>query len=366
MKNARNRRGSALIFVLGLILAISAISVVLIEYAQIELKPRATSMNQQVLRQEAYAALTASIAVIEEYNAIDKGIFSDLQGWDKPLEDGRVKLPQGSSIEVNVSDESAKISLRSLDRNALAKILEYLGISQRDSETCADCIIDWCDEDTVESISGAEKDSYTDDEPMPPNRPMESFNELRYIQNICDFMFDENGEPTELYKRFTNIITLENTPECNLNCASDDTLGALLAIEDKDYDPNLRRAIRGEIGIVENNIRWVKSNAEILARGASDIPTRNVTYQAKMLKIQIRVKRGIAEYNLDAFYGLPDLMASTNTESSQATRTKADSGAAKNSDKAGLQNAAIKTSNTPAKEIGTFKVLKIFEHGAKM
>ncbi len=366
MKNPKTRKASVLIFVLGLVFAASAISLVLVEYAASDLKLRASIIRQQILRQEAYSALNASIAVIEEYNSIDGGIYSDLQGWDKPLSDGRVKLPENSHAEVKVSDESAKISLRGLDSASLAKIIEYLGLPERDAETCADCIIDWCDEDEVASLNGAEKDDYGTEEALPPNRPMESFCELGMIKNVRDLFFDEAGRPNEIYGRFAKIITLENTTECNLNCASEDTLAALLAIEDKDYDPNLYKAVRGMIGSIEDGILWVKSPAEISARGASDVPAVGTDCKVQLLKIEIVVKRGIGEYRLDAFYGLPDLMQNTaDNGGAAAARSKTDSNASKNADRAGLQNAAVKASRSSSKELGTFRILKIFERGSK-
>ena len=366
MKNRKTRRASALIFVLGLVFAASAISLALVEYATADLKPRTSILRQQILRQEAYSALSAAIAVIEEYNSIDGGIYSDLQGWDKPLSDGRVKLPEASHADVKVTDESAKISLRGLDSASLAKIIEYLGLSERDAETCADCIIDWCDEDEVASLNGAEKDDYNTGEALPPNRPMESFSELKLIKNVRDLFFDENGNANDVYKRFVQIITLENTTECNLNCASEETLAALLAIEEKDYDPNLYKAIRGQIGSIDDGIVWVKSLAEISARGAADVPSNGTGCQVQLLKIEIVVKRGVGEYRLDAFYGLPDLMQNTSSDGgAAASKSKTDSNASKNADKAGLPNAAIKTSSSSSKELGTFRILKVFERGSK-
>ncbi|MFR6033373.1 MAG: hypothetical protein ACLUKN_09495 [Bacilli bacterium] len=89
MKICGHRRASALAFVLGIVFIASILSVYLIEYSVAELKPRASSAYERSLRMDAYSALNAAVAVLEEYYEIDGGIYAASQGWEYPLADGR-------------------------------------------------------------------------------------------------------------------------------------------------------------------------------------------------------------------------------------------------------------------------------------
>ena len=220
MNSLRRRRSNALAFVLGLVFMASVLSVYLVEYSMAELKPRASATYERTLRTDALSALNASIAVLQEYLEIDKGLYSEAQGWGAPFADGRIKLPNGSEAVVKITDESGKLPLRIKTAADLAKIFEEMGASSIDSQKIAACITDWCDADDAKSLDGAEYDDYDYDEAFPPNRFFESFTELKFIKEARDFFFDQNGEPNDYYKTFTQTFSLEKFTKTNYNSAS--------------------------------------------------------------------------------------------------------------------------------------------------
>lgn len=298
----KSRKANALIFVLGLIFASSIIAVSIVEHASRTLKTRASSVCQQELRTQAYSALYASLAVLSEYYEIDKNLYSAKQGWEKPLEDKRIEFDDGTIAEVVISDESGKLPLSDLNATELTAIFEEMEISTNDAQEMASCIIDWSDNNTAALVDGAEQDDYEDDRPKPPNRPIQSFDEFRYIEKVRDVFFDENGEPTEAFKTFRKGISLEHFDRVNLNSASPETLKMMLDIEDKDYEDDLYDALQGKTGMVSDGIVWVKNLAELQERTSAEVPSKRSVYTAQLLKIEITIKRGIGEYYLCAYY----------------------------------------------------------------
>ena len=90
MKLLGKRRAAALIFVLGLIAITGIVAAVIVEFASVRLKPRASSMLEQQLKLDAESALNAAVAVLREYAEIDGGLYAESQGWSRPLSDGRI------------------------------------------------------------------------------------------------------------------------------------------------------------------------------------------------------------------------------------------------------------------------------------
>lgn len=345
MKTLRNRRSNALAFVLGLVFMASVLSVYLVEYSIAELKPRASANHERTLRTDALSALNASIAVLQEYLEIDKGLYSETQGWGEPFADGRITLPNGTEAVVKITDESGKLPLRTKNASDLAKILEEMGASSIDSQKIAACIIDWCDSDDTKSLDGAEYDDYDYDEAFPPNRFFESFAELKFIKEAQEFFFDQNGEPNNYYKFFAQIFSLENFSKTNYNSASPEVLRIVMEADGRRYSDTLYEAIQGRAGSVSNGKVWLESISDIESRSGISVPTANMVVKAELLKIEITVKRGAGEYYLCA-YVTPDTTAS-------ASGGVANRGGQNN-------NASPQTSASNAK----LKVSKLKERGA--
>ena len=316
-------------FVLGIVFIASILSVYLIEYYVAELKPRASSAYERSLRMDAYSALNAAVAVLEEYYEIDGGIYAASQGWEYPLADGRVELPRGGEMQVKITDESSKIPLSKLTSEELVSIFEEMQFSTSIAQTLAECILDWSDSDDSARLNGAERDDYDDDEAFPPNRAIRNLSELKYIKNVRDYFFDENGLPNEYYKAFSEIVSAEDFDKVNLNSASPQVLNMLLVIDGKTYDPALYDAIRGKIGSIEDGIVWIKNSTEALNRGASEVPSKHVGCQPAILKIEVTIKRGIGEYYLCGYYAEDSEDSSSQSKDKNSSNSQSGSSVAK-------------------------------------
>lgn len=316
-------------FVLGIVFIASILSVYLIEYSVAELKPRASSAYERSLRMDAYSALNAAVAVLEEYYEIDGGIYAASQGWEYPLADGRVELPRGGEMQVKITDESSKIPLLKLTSEELVSIFEEMQFSTSIAQTLAECILDWSDSDDSARLNGAERDDYDDDEAFPPNRAIRNLSELKYIKNVRDYFFDENGLPNEYYKAFSEIVSAEDFDKVNLNSASPQVLNMLLVIDGKTYDPALYDAIRGKIGSIEDGIVWIKNSTEALNRGASEVPSKHVGCQPALLKIEVTIKRGSGEYYLCGYYAEDSEDSSSQSKDKNSSNSQSGSSVAK-------------------------------------
>jgi len=359
----KQKKASVLLFVMLIIFASAAIVVAIANYATVSLRTRATSAKDLELRYDAFCALNTAIAILEEYSEIDGGIYSALQGWNKPFAEKRIQLPSGSDAEVEIIDESGKIPLRAIPNDTtLALILEALGLNQRDAEEYADLIRDWCDKNDNALLNGAEYEDYDTGTTEPLNRPMETFRELLYVKDVNHVFFDENQRPTELYKKFTSIFSLEPFNKINLNSANEDVLYVLMEAEQKDYDPNLLPALRGEIGSITDGITWCKDASELANRGVIEYPTKLTTFSAQLLKINITIKRGLAEYRMTAYYTNPttysQLMSNNQTTSSTTSRSSSRNNQ-KQSTASNFDNAVVNTNAKKASKKGTFKVVRI-------
>lgn len=316
-------------FVLGIVFIASILSVYLIEYSVAELKPRASSAYERSLRMDAYSALNAAVAVLEEYYEIDGGIYAASQGWEYPLADDRVELPRGGEMQVKITDESSKIPLSKLTSEELVSIFEEMQFSTSIAQTLAECILDWSDSDDSARLNGAERDDYDDDEAFPPNRAIRNLSELKYIKNVRDYFFDENGLPNEYYKAFSEIVSAEDFDKVNLNSASPQVLNMLLVIDGKTYDPALYDAIRGKIGSIEDGIVWIKNSTEALNRGASEVPSKHVGCQPALLKIEVTIKRGSGEYYLCGYYAEDSEDSSSQSKDKNSSNSQSGSSVAK-------------------------------------
>ena len=379
----KSRAGGAILFVFGIIFAASVLVVGLLEYAATELVPRASSRFSQSMRLDAYSALNAAVAVLAEYESIDGGLFSIEQGWEYPLGDGRTRLldesdvknkadpeeymppaegeapkppkpeifPSGNEVVVKITDECSKLPLAALDTNALCAIFEEMGVGSSKAQAMADCLKDWTDADDATSINGAEYDDYDSMEAFPPNRPLRSLSELRYVQDFDEF-FDDDGNPNELFKRFAGIVSIDNSEKVNLNSASEDVLLMMMEIEGKDYDSSLYDAIHGRIGSVSDGITWVKNSTEVTNRGARDMPSRFVQYTSSLLKIEVFVSRGVAKYYLCAYYG-SQMQAVTTSESGSASNNASSKGTSNSKGTGNAKALNNKSNSTDTSKVAT-------------
>ena len=206
--------------------------------------------------------------------------------------------------------------------------------------------------------------------------------ELAFVKEASEIFFNPDGSPTEFYKKFAAVFSLEPFSKVNLNAAEEEVLYAMMEAEEKDYDRGLYEAIRGEVGGIKDGIFWCKDSEELQNRGVGEYPQQNTTFNAQFLKISITVKRGLGQYRLVAYYADPAqyaaLMAagSANSKTSASAQTGTASAASRGGSSpqsksstsidasSVFENGAINPAAKSAAKKGTFKVVKIRELGS--
>ncbi|MFI3290650.1 MAG: type II secretion system protein GspK [Opitutales bacterium] len=297
------RKGSLIVYILSMLMVMSALIVLIVEKAQKDLIDKASAVDTTSLRIAGYSALNATMAIIEEYREIDGGIYSTLQGWDEPFSEMRVSFPDGINVEVKVEDETGKYPLVAADADVLAAIFENMGLSSLESLKLADCLIDWMDTNDSAEIYGAEEGDYTETySPKPPNRSLRDFSELRFVKNFDEYFFDEDGIENDYYNTFISLVSLEEFSTVNINEAPYLLLASLYDVAGYDFTDSTYSAIKGESGVSSTENAWLESLTDLQNRNA-EAPSNYFVTESAMLKISITVTRGLAKFHLSAFYG---------------------------------------------------------------
>jgi len=319
-KMFKRRKASLLLYVLCMIVFLSAIMVSVFQYASAQLKIKSSASMLGELRADAYNALNVAIAGIEEYKFIDGGLYSIDQGFGNLLSDRNFELPSGNTIEITVEDESGKIPLVNMSEEMLIAFFVTMNFDENTAQTLTDCLLDWTDADSGVRLKGAEDEEYAPGLPNPPNRNLRDYSELRWIKNFDKYFFNEDASPNEFYKIFVENISLEEYQFININSANEFTLKTVYECNKERYDERTLDAIKG-IGVnVEDGITWLKSFTDLSNRGVN-MPTKACACEIALLRINIKVTRGIAIYHLSAMYGvMPNASNATTTTTRQRGR----------------------------------------------
>lgn len=256
MKNGgfQDQRGIAVLAVLGFLVVGSWLVVVFLQQVELEVRRNPSSQTVEDLRSSAYQALELTIAVLDEVRGLDGGLYSPAQGWGDPLQYAQVRqygehtgrreetrstapeilknqLPEesveiayapGVRLTVSVVDRNGKIPFEGTSETRWVEIGKVVGFSQSEATLLRDSLLDWMDADESTRPFGAEADQYRSRRMAytPPNRPVQSLDELRYILNVRDLLFDSAGRPLEQWKPFRDLVGIRPSGEVNWNTAS--------------------------------------------------------------------------------------------------------------------------------------------------
>lgn len=219
-------RGSVLIVVLiTLLIAVTALTH-FIDKAADDLLVEVRDSDAKRLRQEAYSALETTLAVLTEFKQVNGGLRSQAEGWGDPLGWAGYEPSSGRNVSVTFEDESGKISLPRATPASLVDLFKSWEIQQSQAEKLADALMHWMKPDHVPSAGFTptyELDPYPFE---PPSRPLRSWSELAAIDEVRDAFFDREGRPNELWKKFTDLVSLLDFPKTNLNAARSGVLAA--------------------------------------------------------------------------------------------------------------------------------------------
>lgn len=301
------KRGSIIIFVMGMIFLLSILLVQFMEQILPHIQMNAMKNAESDLRRIAYSSLEVTLSVMAEYREYDNALYAPTQGWNDPLGVAGVSFSE-ATVSIAFQDETGKLPFTSLyeDDVTFMIILSDLGFDDYSATELVDKFQDWVDEDDLERPDGAENDYYLDAEiPYePPNAPISSLKELALIGGFQEAFFDIYGRPNELYYQFESLFSSVNDGGLNVNTA----------------DPSLFTL--GEDGInFEQDAFWEYLAGDDLERGTADdrylsdtsqipvsirdaIPGVTVSNQIEWLTIVIRAQQGLSVFELRALVSM--------------------------------------------------------------
>ncbi|MCD8481940.1 MAG: general secretion pathway protein GspK [Verrucomicrobia bacterium] len=295
-----HHQGSIIIAVLGFIVLLTFIVVAFMEEATDRIRYYGLFFHRDDLRTEAYSALEASLAVINEFREIDRALWGPAQGWADPLTYAGFVPAPGNSVRVNIRDESGKIPLENIDLTLLRYVFEELGFERFEQEVLADHLLDWIDEDDLPRISGMDGDAYRRLDPPynPANRMLKSWQELQLIPPFREYFWDEQGMARPIFRDLQSMLTWHHTGPVNINGANTRVLNVLqrAGILDATY---LQQHIAGADGIPgTEDDRLVRGDIGqfLLTSEQRGLVGTEIT----LLRIEIEVQRGVGNFLLTA------------------------------------------------------------------
>ena len=112
--------------------------------------------------------------------------------WMDTDEDGQKKPIGWETLTEDAVEEEANGAEEGSD---FSEDLNPSDLEDDDDDEDMDEDVD--EEEPEEGNEENSEDDYDDDEAFPPNRAIRNLSELKYIKNVRDYFFDENGFPVQ-------------------------------------------------------------------------------------------------------------------------------------------------------------------------
>lgn len=307
-QDRRKRKGSIIIFVMGMIFLLSILLVQFMEQILPHIQMNAMKNAENDLRRVAFSALEVTLAVMSEYQAYDNALYAPTQGWQDPLGLTGISFPEADSVEILFEDETGKLPFSSLyeDDSTLRFILTDLGFDDYTASELVDKFQDWVDEDDLVRPDGAENDYYLDAAiPYEPaNRPLSSLQELALIGGFREAFFDLDGKPNELYHSFASLFSSVNDGAVNINTADPGLFN--MGEEDMTFEQlPFWEYLMGDDGIRGTaDDRYLSDTGQVPESIRGGIPGVTITHTINWLNVMVRVKRGLSVYELKALISM--------------------------------------------------------------
>jgi general secretion pathway protein K len=305
----RGRRAGSVILLVLMTLLLTAFALTkYLEKTTIDLLADAREVRSERLRVEAYSALETTLAVLQEFRTVDGTLRSQAEGWSNPLEFAGYAPPPGLTVGVTLEDESGKISLPHADFPTLRDLFLVLGQKQLDAERLADALLVWMQAgyEPVDSFSARATDYERDTIPHdPPARSLHSFAELAAIRFVRDMLYDEKGNPNELWQRFVDSVSLYDFTQPNVNGAPDTTLAVL-----GGYDEAGVRTISDYLGGLGAYTRqgpaYFRNTQDVAGVAGQAANLSRLGTQVACLRINVTVREGLSSFRLSAVLAPPN------------------------------------------------------------
>jgi general secretion pathway protein K len=298
----RGRNGSVILLVLMTLLLTSYALTKYLEKMSVDLLADAREARADRLRSQAYSALEAVLAVLQEFQTVNGSLSSPNEGWGDPLDFAGYTPPDGLQVKVVLDDESSKISLPHADFQTLRDLFLLLGQKQVDAERLADALLVWIQQgyEPASSFTARATDYERAVLPHdPPGRSLHSFSELASIQYVRDLLYDENGHPNDLWRSFVDSVSLFDFAQPNINTARMTTLAAL-----GNYDEGSAKMITDYLGGNGSYSRqgpaYFRNAQEVAGLVGPTAASSKLGTQVRCLRIIVTVSEGSATFRTSA------------------------------------------------------------------
>ncbi len=296
---SRPRRGSVLVVLLVTLLFASLLLTRLVEAGSSDLLIAMRLADRERLRGDAHAALETALAVLADFQAIDRGLYAPEQGWNDPFGYAGYAPREGVTAEVAFEDESAKLSLPVLRPDQLTTLFVQLGLTNDDAARTAGALLAWSRSGQPAPDSETDAAAYERLDPAftPPLRSLRSFDELAAINVVRDRFFDEAGAPTPLLQEFMRVVSLYRFSGTNLNSA--DPLVLLAAGWDPTQADSLQKyRTTGNIGA--RGLPFFRSASEVRRQLGGNVALNGFGAAVSCLRVTVTVREGAAVLRLSA------------------------------------------------------------------
>ena len=282
------KRGSVLIAVLAIVLLLSFIVTRFIDEAVEDLEYRAIFNEPADVRSFTYSMLEVTLATIHEVALIDDGkLFAPEQGWADPVKYAGIKIPNGWELEIQIQDESNKLSINTMDEALLNQMLEEsFDFDFGTARELSSMLLDWIDPDESRRLNGAESEDYLRRKPAyrAANRPLQSLEELGLLEIWEDEFFDENGVPNELFAKLESMVSVINAGAANINSSSQPVL-ELIALQGGFDEDRLFDGL--------NDLPYLQQLPESASSGSGGV-------EVSLLRVTVSLWRGQVPFTVSA------------------------------------------------------------------
>lgn len=363
--NGRGKQGSVIVLVLVFVILLTFIVVAFLEEATSKIKYFGLFHNRDDLRVDAYSAMEITLATINQYREIEGALWGPEQGWNQPLVDFGFNPIHANHVRVSFEDESAKLSINTLGYDTLLQLFTLLGFDLPESQSLADGLLDWIDEDDLRRLNGFDGDDYKDMDPpyRPSNSPITSWDEFRLIKPFNTLFFDEQGRPNNQWRQFREAVSLYHTGQPNINQAP--PLVLLLLQEQGAIDlrafESYRSGIDGILGTEDDRLIRPGSDGNFLRE------TTGVSMEVQLLRVKVEAIRGDARFELEAMVTWSGSNAAASRTSSPTadgrTRAPANANPTSASDQRTRATGSARTSPSVVANLGyPFRFVRITEN----
>jgi general secretion pathway protein K len=335
----RAPRGSVLVIVMVTLIFTALALTAFLEKAGNDLILEAREADTRRLRQEAYSALETTLAVIEQFRAAGGGLHTPAEGWADPLGFAAYVPTEGCTVEVAFEDESGKLSLPQAGANQLQNLFVAWALTPSDAEKLTDVLLGWIKKNHTYTTAVAPDYEHAALPYAAPQRSLRSFGELAAIDYARTVFFDEAGRPNDLYRRFTESVSLINFRQSNLNGAKPDVLTAVGEFDDTQKS-KLGDYLAGTGASALTGPAWFTATNDARKFLGSTGRANAFGTTISALRIRLTVREGRAEYRLNVVVAPSGSNAASVITTATTTRANA-------SDEQAASSAGVASTSKP-------------------